>query len=149
MQTFRVIVTFMGFVLFFTFMLFRFVMSYRYKEVLLVYGGRKKPVRFEAAEDPVREHENLYRAAHAAFTDVLTLAEGSSTSTHNSDFYLEFKSEEWGGEIVDVSGSITVPTKSTVYLRPKQAGPQETDHVRLVATVESLKFHELHYMLRL
>ena len=125
------------------------------KEVLLVFNKRKKPVRFQAVRgDPTKEQSNLYNAAKEAFQDVLIAGEGSSSTNHSTEFYLEFNSEEWGGEMVDVSGSITVPTKSTVYLRLQQAAgcsPQETaKHVSLysqiayvVIVVCSIKFHQL------
>ena len=96
------------------------------KEVLLVYGDRKRPVIFRASPgDPSAEQKNLYDAVRVVFEDILATAEGSSSTCHDSKFYLEFESDEWGGEIVDVSGSIVVPDKAIVYLRKPSCARKE------------------------
>ena len=87
------------------------------KEVLLVYDNRKRPVKFQAAPgDPSAEQKNLYDAVRRDFSDILATGEGSSSACHET-FYLEFESAEWGGEMVDVSGSTVVPAKAIVWLR--------------------------------
>ena len=101
--------------------------SSKTKEVLIVYNNRRRAVRFHTdVSDPCAEHKRLYDAAEEAFKDVFLLGEGSSSS-HGTAFYLEFESEEWGKQMVDVSGSVTVPTKAIVYLRRV---PQTSDRVR-------------------
>lgn len=96
------------------------------KEVLLVYGDRKRPVTFRASpSDPSAEQKNLYDAVRVAFEDILAAGEGSSSTYHDSKFYLEFESEEWGGEMVDVSGSIVVPDRAIVYLRKPSCAKKE------------------------
>lgn len=87
------------------------------KEVLLVCNSRKRPLRFQAVpSDPIAERKNLYNAAKRVFSDILSTGEGSSASCHD-EFYLQFESEEWGGEMVDVTESVVVPSKAIVYLR--------------------------------
>ena len=95
------------------------------KEVLLVYGDRKRPVIFRASPgDPSAEQKNLYDAVRVVFEDILATAEGSSSTCHEK-FYLEFESDEWGGEMVDVSGSIVIPDKAIVYLRKPSCARKE------------------------
>jgi len=86
------------------------------KEVLLVCNNWKRPVQFETVPgDPRAEQKNLYNAAERIFSDILSVGEGSSSSCH--EIYLQFESEDWGGEMVDVTGSVVVPSKAIVYLR--------------------------------
>ena len=99
------------------------------KEVLLVYNDRKRPVEFWAVPgNPSAEQKNLCNAVERVFADVFSTGEGSSSSSHHV-FYLQFECEEWGGEMVDITGSVVVPSKSIVYRRKPLN--KDTTNVRL------------------
>ena len=101
------------------------------KEVLLVYNDRKRPVEFRTVPgNPSAEQKNLYNAVERVFADVFSTGGGLSSSSQNHEvFYLQFECEEWGGEMVDITGSVVVPSKSIVYLRKPLN--KDTTNVRL------------------
>ena len=68
------------------------------KEVLVCLGERKRGVSF-ASGDPDEEREALLQAIVEAFVDMKI----------RDDLVLQLKSEEWGGEFVDlrVLGTVT------------------------------------------
>ena len=45
-------------------------------------------------------------------------------------FYLQFECQDWGGEMVDITGSVVVPLKSIVYLRKPALNKPEAKNVR-------------------
>ena len=63
------------------------------KEVLVVYGDRRRPIVFETCEDPKEERMRLLEAVKVAFSDLLGEEEG---------LYLQTKSDKWDGQMIDV-----------------------------------------------
>ena len=61
------------------------------KEVLVVYGDRRRPIVFEPSEDPKEERLRLLEAVKVAFSDLL----GE-----------EAKSDKWEGQMIDVVDSV-------------------------------------------
>ena len=77
--------------------------------VLVVFGGRRRPVTVEPADD-------LLKVAKTVFKDVIESGEGTSSSTHSNYFYLQVKSDRWD-TLVDVVNAATVNDGDVVYLR--------------------------------
>ena len=67
------------------------------KEVLVVYGDRRRPIVFEPCEDPKEERVRLLEAVKVAFSDLLEEEEG---------LYLQTKSDKWDGQMIDVVDSV-------------------------------------------
>ena len=63
------------------------------KTVLVGYRERKRPVTFRMSSDPEAERQSLLAGIRAAFSDV-DWGEGEEV--------LQIKSENWGGEFVDL-----------------------------------------------
>ena len=91
--------------------------EFEVKVVLLVYNNGRRPVEFQAVPgNPCVEQKNLYNAVETVFTGILSVGEGSSSS-HTNMFYLQFESNKWGGEMVNITRSAVVPSTSIFYLR--------------------------------
>ena len=73
-----------------------------YKEVLVIFKERRRPIRFEISSDPIEEHKNLLSAVEIGFKDLIS-----------SGFYLQTQNKEWN-ELTDVTG--TVKDLSTLFL---------------------------------
>ena len=67
------------------------------KEVLVVYGDRRRPIVFEPCEDPKEERMRLLEAVKATFSDLLGEEKG---------VYLQTKSDKWDGQMIDVVDSV-------------------------------------------
>ena len=91
------------------------------KEVLVVFGDRRRPVVFncsnrEDAKARVKEEYGwLMEAVESVkFEDVLKAEEGSSISDSGC-FYLQVESNEWGG-MIDVTPETIIPDHGVVFL---------------------------------
>ena len=73
-----------------------------YKEALVIFKERRRPIRFETSSDPIEEHKNLLSAVEIGFKDIIS-----------SGFYLQIQNKEWN-ELTDVTG--TVKDRSTLFL---------------------------------
>ena len=73
------------------------------KEVLVCLGERKRGVSF-ASGDPDEEREALLQAIVEAFVDVKI----------RDDLVLQLKSEEWGGEFVDLKANQEIPDRAVL-----------------------------------
>ena len=69
------------------------------KEVLVVYGDRRRPIVFEPSEDPKEERLRLLEAVKVAFSDLLGEEEACQV-------YLQTKSDKWEGQMIDVVDSV-------------------------------------------
>ena len=76
------------------------------KRVLVEIGSNRRPVVFKPESG--RELEKLKQAIVESFRDVLNTTE---------DLLVQVKSEEWGGEFVDVLDSDSIPDKSIIKAR--------------------------------
>ena len=68
------------------------------KEVLVVYGDRRRPIVFEPSKDPKEERLRLLEAVKIAFSDLLVESE--------EGLYLQTKSDKWEGQMIDVVDSV-------------------------------------------
>ena len=73
------------------------------KEVLVVYGDRRRPIVFEPTEDPKEERIRLLEAVKVAFSDLLESDTGDGTST---DLYFQTKSDKWDGQMIDLVDNV-------------------------------------------
>ena len=74
------------------------------KEVLMIFGCRRRPVAFDVIEGE-KEEALLLAAAKEVFSDVLD---------PDDTFYFQAPSEKWADHLVDLRG--TVPDCSVVHL---------------------------------
>ena len=78
------------------------------KRVLVEIGSNRRPVVFKPESG--RELVELKQAVVESFRDVLS-------TTDIKDLLLQIKSEEWGGEFVDVLDTDAIPDKSIIKAR--------------------------------
>ena len=87
------------------------------KEVLVLFGERKRPVRFKAKEDPIDEKASLISATRDVFKDVLgEQVDANDGQAGPNDIILQIKSEKWSGEFVDLHGSMGVADGSVLRM---------------------------------
>ena len=75
------------------------------KEVLIIFGERRRPVRFLSADNPAVEKKNLHEAVKSSFGDIISL----------ESFFLQTETKKWG--VVDITDDIVVENHSTVHLK--------------------------------
>ena len=68
---------------------------YMEKEVLVIYGQKRRNVRFEGSDDLDAQRSRVYDAVRRVFDDVLTTVEGSSKSC-SQNFILQIENQLWG-----------------------------------------------------
>ena len=78
------------------------------KRILVEIGSNRRPVVFKPKSG--RELVELKQAVVESFQDVLNTAD-------LNDLLVQVKSEEWGGEFVDVLDSDSIPDKSIIKIR--------------------------------
>ena len=84
------------------------------KEVLVVFNGRRRPVKFHCpTASPAESYHSLVNAVESAFCDILNAEEGNSKS--DSGFYLQVESREWEG-FIDVIPETPINNHATIYL---------------------------------
>ena len=79
------------------------------KEVLVVFGDRRRQITFEPSENEKEERERLIKAVKTAFSDLLELQSQPAEDSKEdilSGMYLSRKSDKWGGQLVEVLGSV-------------------------------------------
>ena len=62
----------------------------RFKEVLVVFRDRRRPIKFKVSDDPSEDRSSLLHAVQVAFSDVLpdvAADEGTSTSSDPSNYF--------------------------------------------------------------
>lgn len=94
----------------------------RFKEVLVVFRDRRRPIKFKVSDDPSEDRSSLLHAVQVAFSDVLpdvAADEGTSTSSDPSNYFFQTESKEWGG-LVDVIGE--VQDRSTILIKQPESG---------------------------
>jgi len=86
-------------------------------EVLITYQGRKRPVQLPALKEE-NEPTNLLNLVTAAFNDVISCQEGSSSHPlEEPRFYLQIESKKWGGQLIEVSkDSSSISDGSVLHL---------------------------------
>ena len=72
------------------------------KEVLVVYGDRRRPIVFEPSDDPKEERVRLLDAVKAAFSDLLV----SETGDGINNLYFQTKSDKWDGQMIDLVDNV-------------------------------------------
>ena len=72
------------------------------KTVLACFGERKREVTFSSDAE---ELQPLLAAVKAAYNDVIKV---------NGELIMQLKSEDWGGEFVDLHKGSTIPNRSVV-----------------------------------
>ena len=77
------------------------------KNVLVSYRGRKRPVSF--CSEPSDERKSLVAAIGDTFKDVVN--DGFS-----DDVVVQMKSEDWGGEFVDVPKDAVIPDRAVLQI---------------------------------
>lgn len=99
------------------------------KEILVFYGQRKRIVRFEGCDDLDLQRKRVYDEVRRTFEDVLSSAEGSSTSC-SKEFFLQMENEVWG-LMVDFTGAIE--DRQTLHMITEEQGdvPALNSAVRL------------------
>lgn len=75
-----------------------------FKEVLVVYNERRRPIRFQASSNPLDEHKNLLSAVEIGFKDVMS-----------TGFYLQKEDKKWN-ELIDVTSTVPVEDGETLFL---------------------------------
>ena len=99
------------------------------KEVLVVYGERKRTVRFqESPDNPEKERISLLAAVRDTFKDVLEQSEENRMTNQSlsiANMIIQIKSEKWSGEFVDVHGSVVVPDSSVLRLSLNEESKHE------------------------
>ena len=85
------------------------------KEVLVVYGQRRRPVTYSTSSVASTEHTNLTQAVRVAFADVVEVNEGNSSST-SSEWYLQTESAMWGMVDVTVTNTQQLVNRSTIHI---------------------------------
>ena len=99
------------------------------KEVLVVYGERKRPVQFqESPDNPEKERVSLLAAVRDTFKDVLEQSEETRMTNQSlsiANMIIQIKSEKWSGEFVDVHGSVVVPDSSVLRLSLNEESKHE------------------------
>ena len=83
------------------------------KRVLVQIGSNRRPVTFNCKPEACEEMLEFKKAVLESFRDVL------STTDAYQDLLVQVKSEEWGGEFIDVLDYI--PDKSIVKVRVNSA----------------------------
>ena len=78
------------------------------KEILVVFGDRRRPITFEPCENEKEERARLIEAVKTAFSDLLGPQSPSEDSKQDAlpGLYLSRESEKWGGQLVEVLGSV-------------------------------------------
>ena len=94
----------------------------RFKEVLVVFRDRRRPIKFKVSDDPLEDKSSLLQAVQVAFSDVFPdLAAGEGTSSGPSNYFFQTESKEWGG-LVDVIGE--VQDRSTILIKQPESGDE-------------------------
>ena len=70
------------------------------KEVLVIFGNRRRPVSFPSSEDGV-----VMKRVEEKFLDILL---------PGKKFYLQIASEKWGDKLIDLNGPI--PDGGVIHL---------------------------------
>ena len=84
----------------------------KFKEALVVFWDKRRPIKFKVSEDPSEDKSNLVHAVQVAFSDVFPgLAAGEGASSVPS---IQTESKEWDG-LVDVTGE--VHDRSTIFIK--------------------------------
>lgn len=77
------------------------------KEVLVVFGKRRRPVSIAGDQDSSKEYESLLSASKEVFKDILDSSEGSSSSNQldgpRASYYFQVESKKWG-HLIDLEG---------------------------------------------
>ena len=89
--------------------------SLHWKEVLVIFGSRRRPVRFKCSFDSSEadQFQSLMDTVENNFNDILATEEGSLNSV--SGFYLQTVSKEWGG-LIDVTASTQIEDHQIITL---------------------------------
>ena len=88
------------------------------KEVLVVYGERRRPVTFSPSDSDCNDRETLSGAVRNLYSDVLG----------NQPFFLQVESKQWG--VIDLAESVPVVNGSTVFVK---IGSKEVRNIKSVA----------------
>ena len=81
------------------------------KSVLVCLGESRRPVSFRRGDTAATERKALVLSVASAFEDVFD-AEPPSPS----NLLLQLKSEEWGGEFVDLKSDEPIPDRSVLRI---------------------------------
>ena len=79
------------------------------KEILVVFGDRRRPIIFEPCESEKEERARLIEAVRTAFSDLLGPQSQPSEDSKQDvlpGMYLLRESEKWGDQLVEVLESI-------------------------------------------
>ena len=77
------------------------------KRVLVRVGQNNRPVTLDPG-DSSTDVERLMKSVYLCFKDVL------KADASDSSIILQIKSEDWGGEFVDIESNSTIPDKSVI-----------------------------------
>ena len=81
-----------------------------HKTVLVVFGERRRPVKFACGFTVKEELENLFEAVKVCYNDIISSNEGTSTT---KQYFLQQESSDWG--LIDIADF--VKDKDVVHLR--------------------------------
>lgn len=99
------------------------------KEVLVVYGERKRPARFqELPDNPENKRISFLAAVRDTFKDVFKQSEDDRMTKQSlsiANMVIQIKSEKWSGEFVNVHGSVVVPDSSVLCLSLNEESKHE------------------------
>lgn len=79
--------------------------SSSFKEVLVIFGDRRRPIQFKRSEDPAIEYSNVVSAVQVAFKDV---------AEDGSSMYMQRLSKVWG--YIDLTATDKIEHQSQLYL---------------------------------
>lgn len=68
------------------------------KEVLVVFGGRRRAVTFEGAQEINEEQSNLLKVVKKVFENVLEVGGSEPTAL----YYFQVESTKWNGRLIDM-----------------------------------------------
>lgn len=83
----------------------------KFKEVVVVFWNKRRPVKFEVSKDPSKDRSSLLSAVHTAFSDVFP---DLAASPSEARYVFQTESKIWG-ELVDMAGEIQ--DHSTVFVK--------------------------------
>lgn len=94
------------------------------KEVLVVYGDRRRPIVFEPSENPKEERLRLLEAVKVAFSDLFGEEKGVD------DLYLQTTSDKWPGHMIDIVDSVKLCDGAILHLKQQlEATPDSKVHL--------------------
>ena len=97
--------------------------SARYKNVLVCFKENKRPISFLPNDDVNEERQSFFEAFKVAYRDIF-----KDSTICPSDMQIQMKSEDWGGEFVDINDETVICDRDVVRIILKVSVRRRIDH---------------------